>query len=248
MGVNRHALTDEQWSVVYSRFPQRRGPRCEVADRRFVEAVIWTARTGAPWRDLDGRFGTWKSVYNRFRNWAHRGWWAELFHGVEIEEEIASILDASIVRAHQDAAGGRGGPSVNEIGRSRGGFSTKIHALVTLDGKPIELKLTPGQRHEATVAEDFLDFVHGQRLIADGGYDSNRILDAVRERGLRAVIPASKSRTRTRRLDRALYRLRYRVEVFFHSLKRFRRIATRYDKTAVCYMAFLHVACFALWL
>lgn len=159
---------------------------------------------------------------------------------------MASILDASVVRAHQDAAGGIGGPAANDIGRSRGGVSTKLHAVVTLDGKPIELRLTPGQRHEATVAEDLLDFVRGHHCIADGGYDSDRILEAVRQRGLKAAIPPSKCRKRKRRIDRELYKLRYRVEVFFHSLKRFRRIATRYDKTTICYLAFLHVACIRL--
>lgn len=208
-----------------------------------MEAVVWIARTGVPWRDLDRQFGAWKSVYNRFRNWAHRGWWADVFRGSDIQEDIASIIDASIIRVHQDAAGGHGGPEANDIGRSRGGFSTKLHAVVTLDGKPIELRLSPGQRHEATVAEDLLDFVRGDQCIADGGYDSDRILHAARQRGLKPIIPPSKCRKRRRRIDRELYELRYRVEVFFHSLKRFRRIATRYDKSAVCYMAFLHMAC-----
>jgi transposase len=208
-----------------------------------VDAVVWVARTGVPWRDLGEQFGVWKSIYNRFRNWAHRGWWAELFRGCEIEEEVASILDASIVRAHQDSAGGRGGPEANGLGRSRGGFSTKMHAVVTLDGKPIEIRLTPGQRHEATVAEGLLDFVRGRNCIADGGYDADWILEAARQRGLKPVIPSSKCRKRKRRMNRALFKLRYRVEVFFHALKRFRRIATRYDKTAVCYLSFLHVGC-----
>lgn len=241
--MNRHALTDEQWSKVCERLPQRRGPRSEDGDRRFVEAVVWIARTGVPWRDLDHEFGSWKSIYNRFRNWAHRGWWADIFHDGEIREEVASIMDASIVRAHQDAAGGGGGPEVNQIGRSRGGFSTKLHAVVTLDGKPIEVRLTPGQRHEATVAEELLDFVRGDYCIADGGYDADRIILAIQQRDLKPVIPSSKCRKRKRRMVRELYKLRYRVEVFFHGLKRFRRIATRYDKTAVCYLSFLHVGC-----
>ena len=79
--------------------------------------------------------------------------------------------------------------------------------------------------------------------LADGGYDSDPILEAARQRDLKPVIPSSKKRKRKRRLDPSLYERRYRVEVFFHSLKRFRRPATRYDKTAVCYLSFLHVVC-----
>ena len=242
----RHALSDEDWSTVVSRWPQRFGPRDKQRDRIFVHAVVWVARTGTPWRDLDPRFGQWKPIYNRFRRWALRGWWRELFRGSRIVEEVGSILDASIVRAHQDAAGGRCGPLHNAIGRSRGGFSTKLHAVVTMDAKPIEIKATAGQQHESTVAEDLLDFVHGAACLADGGYDSDRIIEAASIRGLTPVIPPSKSRKKRRRYNRELYTLRYRVEIFFHNLKRYRRIATRYDKTLVCYMAFVDVACLLL--
>lgn len=241
--MNRHALTDQQWSEISSRLPQRRGPKCSQADRNFVDAVIWIAKTGVPWRDLDQRFGPWKTVYNRFRNWARRGWWRDLFRHNAIEESLGSILDATIVRAHQDAAGGRGGMDANALGRSRGGFSTKLHVVVTMQGRPIEIRATPGQRHEATLAEELLDFVHGTHCLADGGYDADRILGAIRDRELQAVIPPSKTRKHRRRLQRNLYKLRYRVEVFFHNLKRYRRIATRYDKTSACFMGFVHVAC-----
>lgn len=218
----------------------------ETADRNFVNAVVWITRTGAPWRDLDGEFGPWKRIYNRFRRWARRDWWLELFRGTDIVETLGSILDATIVRAHQDAAGGRHGPANNALGRSRGGFSTKLHAVVTLDAKPIEIRATPGQQHEATGGEDLLDFVHGVRCLADGGYDADRIIDAARVRELTPVIPPSKTRKHRRRYDRKLYKLRYRVEVFFHNLKRNRRVATRYDKTLACFIAFVHIACLLL--
>ena len=169
-----------------------------------------------------------------------------MFRGMAVDDDVGSILDGSVVRAHQDAAGGRGGPAANAIGRSRGGFSTKLHAVVTLAGHPLEIQLTAGQQHEATVAEGLLDFVRGQYCLADGGYDADRILEAIHIRGLRAVIPASKSRCRRRRHDKELYRLRYRVEVFFHRLKRYRRVATRYDKSAIAFLAFVHVACTVL--
>lgn len=228
------------------RLPQRRGPRSEQRDRDFVDAVLWMARTGAPWRDLDSSFGAWKTIYNRFRRWAVRGWWLNIFRGTPVEEVMASILDASVVRAHQDSAGGRLGPADNAIGRSRGGFSTKLHAVVTLDAKPIEIRATPGQRHEATVAEDLLDFVQGDACLAYGAYDADRILEAIRQRGLTPVIPPSEGRLRQRRYDRRLYKLRYRVEIFFHNLKRNRRIATRYDKRLACFMGFVYLTCFLL--
>src|SRR3954465_13043662 len=107
--MHRHALTDEQWTRLRELLPQRRtGPRA--ADRRFVDAVLYRAKTGVAWRDLPERFGSWKSVYNRFSNWARRELWAEIFKALRLDvDEIASIADGTIIRAHQDASGGKGG-------------------------------------------------------------------------------------------------------------------------------------------
>jgi len=81
-----------------------------LGDRLFIEAVIYRAKTGLPWRDLPERFGLWKSVYNRFSNWAKRGVWAAIFRELQVEvDETGSIVDGSVVRAHQDASGGKGG-------------------------------------------------------------------------------------------------------------------------------------------
>ena len=79
-------------------------------DRLFIDAVIFRARTGIQWRDLPERFGNWKSVYNRFRNWAAKDVWSQVFRELQIDvDETASIVDGTIVRAHQDASGGKGG-------------------------------------------------------------------------------------------------------------------------------------------
>jgi hypothetical protein len=85
------------------------------------------------------------------------------------------------------------------------------------------------------VADRLVDFIAGDACVADGNYDTNKILEELERRGLKAVIPSGQERTKKRRHDRALYRLRYRVECFFHDLKRYRRIASRYDKTSACY-------------
>jgi transposase len=84
--------------------------------------------------------------------------------------------------------------------------------------------------------------------LADGSYDTNAILDELRYRGIKAVIPSGEQRKRKRRHDKELYKQRYLVEVFFHNLKRFRRIATRYEKTAACYAAMACIACTCLWI
>ena len=109
--MHRHALTDAQWRRLQRVLPrQRAGPAATRGDRLFIEAVLYRAKTGCPWRDLPERFGRWKSVYNRFSNWARYGHWAAIFKELQVEvDETGSIVDGSIVRAHQDAAGGKGG-------------------------------------------------------------------------------------------------------------------------------------------
>lgn len=109
--MHRHELTDAQWQQIEALIPIRRGPRTKRGDRNFVNAVMWRVRTGAPWRDIPERYGSWKTIYNRFARWAALGAWERIFKSLQVEiGDTASLLDSTIVRAHQDAAGGKGGP------------------------------------------------------------------------------------------------------------------------------------------
>lgn len=109
--MHRHALTDEQWARLEPLIPWRtQGRKSTRGDRLFVEAVVFRAKTGIPWRDVPERFGPWKSVYNRFANWAAKDAWAEVFRELRVDvDEKASIVDGTVVRAHQDASGGKRG-------------------------------------------------------------------------------------------------------------------------------------------
>jgi len=97
-------------------------------------------------------------------------------------------------------------------------------------------------------APELLDYARGSALIGDTGYDSNEFRAEIRKRGIKAVIHSKPERRRALPLDRRLYRTRYVVEVFFHNLKRFRGVATRFDKTRASYLALVHIACISLWL
>lgn len=134
------------------------------------------------------------------------------------------------------------------MGRSRGGFSTKIHAVVDTKGRPIHVTITQGQRHEMIAALELLDHAKGKALIGDTGYDSSAFRQAVRDKGMKPVIHSRPERKKKHRLARALYRQRYLVECFFHTLKRFRAVATRYEKTSRNYLALLQLVCARIWL
>ena len=108
--MHRHALTDEQWELVRAALPARRGPAAKRGDRLFIDAVLYRGKAGIPWRDLPERFGPWKTAYNRFAEWSHRGLLAAIFEALQLEvDEDGVMIDATVVRAHQDAAGGKGG-------------------------------------------------------------------------------------------------------------------------------------------
>ena len=110
--MSRHALTDAQWEIISAYLPTRPGPKTKLGDRTFINAVLYRAKTGIPWRDLPERFGPWKTVYNRFDNWSKQGKWEMLFKALQLD--IAgdfSIVDGSVIRAHQDSSGGKGGPN-----------------------------------------------------------------------------------------------------------------------------------------
>lgn len=159
------------------------------------------------------------------------------------------MMDGSIVRAHQHAAGAIGGQEYQALGRCRGGFSSKIHAKVDSFGLPLGFMLTGGQEHEIKTAKDLLsNDTTCEYLLADRAYDSNEFRDELKSRGVEAVIPSKKNRIQFIEHDAHIYKERNHVERFFNRIKGFRRIATRYDKTAVMFLGALTVVSIFLWL
>ena len=135
------------------------------------------------------------------------------------------------------------------IGRSRGGLSTKIHALVDALGKPLAFLLTPGQAHDLAGADALLPQMAADLLIADRAFDADaRVLEPLATAGKSAVIPPRPNRLEPRQFDRELYKERHLIENFFCKLKQFRAIATRYDKTARNFLAAIHLAAAIIWL
>jgi len=105
--MRRYELTDEQWGRIEQLLPGKEGdPGAHGEDnRRFVNGVIWIARSGAPWRDLPERYGEWNSVFQRFNRWSKAGVWGRVFQAVKLADLEALLLDSTVIRAHQHAAG-----------------------------------------------------------------------------------------------------------------------------------------------
>ena len=135
------------------------------------------------------------------------------------------------------------------MGHSRGGLTTKIHALVDAEGRPIRLTLTPGQAGDAPVGEAFVaDLDHGATLVADRAYDTNGIRADAAARGVWANIPPRVIRKDAFSFSQWVYRQRNLVERFFNRIKQFRGLATRYDRRPDNYLAALKLAAIRIWI
>ena len=135
------------------------------------------------------------------------------------------------------------------IGRSKGGLSTKIHALVDALGNPLAFLLTPGQAHDLEGADALLPQMVADTLLADKAFDADkRVIEPLLAAGKTAVIPPKSNRKIQRDYDKETYKARHLIENFFCKLKQFRAIATRYDKTARNFLAAIHLAAAIIWL
>ena len=135
------------------------------------------------------------------------------------------------------------------MGRSRGGLTTKIHALVDSNGNPITLKLSEGQAHDGRSADDMLDDLGpGQILLADRAYDSDGLRERLEEQGAWANIKPMPNRVNIPAFSPFLYRYRNLVERFFNKIKHFRAVATRFEKHDANYLAIVKLAAVRIWM
>src|SRR5258706_1637983 len=209
--MNRRDLSENQWArlgpILPPLKPQTGHPNQD--HRPIINGLLWIERTGAPWRDLPERYGKWTTIASRFYRWQKAGVWQQILDRLQSQADSEGKLDweihyvdGTIVRAHQHAAGAKGSQAEAEaLGRSQGGFSTKIHVRADGNGKPITFVLTAGQRHETVAFEQLMTQAAVQRpnrgrpkqrprrLVADKGYSSRKIRLYLRLPGIRQTIP-----------------------------------------------------------
>jgi transposase len=266
-------LTDEQWASLSPFLPPQRPVTGRPArdHRTVLSAILWILRTGAPWRDLPEHFGPWSTAWCRFRRWTAAGLWARILESLQRAADrdgrldwATRYMDGTAVRAHQHAAGAVGGQEHEALGRSRGGFSTKVHVRAEGGGRPMALVISGGERHESLYVGALLAAGHVRRvgagrprarpgrLVGDRGYSYRAVRRPLARRHISAVIPRRRDQRpgdgRHGRFDCETYRGRNRVERLVNRLKQYRRVATRYEKRAAHYLAMVTLAAAVLWL
>jgi transposase len=223
--------------------------------------------TGAPWRDLPrDTYGPWQTVYERFNRWSKDGTWGRLLEALHVRLDADGkidwglfCIDGSSVRASRAAAGASATdgtaaePADHALGRSRGGYGSKIHLICDGSGLPMAVTVTAGQRHESTQFEAVMGEVRVPRpvgrprcrprkLAGDKGFSYPRVRRVLRRRGIKAVIPTRKDQRRLPGFDQATYRRRNVVERCIGWLKESRRLATRFEKLAENFLAMVKLA------
>jgi transposase len=250
----RHRLDDSTWPKLYAYLKTVSDIYVghEEKSRRFVDAVHWIMRTGAQWRDLPSELGQWNAVFKRFGRWSDKAVWTQMHaHFIEEPDMEWLLIDSTVVRAHPCAAGApheNGGQAEQALGKSVGGFSTKIHVTVDALGNPLRLLLTGGQSGDAPQAIALLEGFDFEAVLADRGYDADKLLAFIAQNEAEAIIPAKKNRLIQRETDGHLYKVRHLVECFINKIKHYRRIFSRFEKYAARYLAFLSFASALIWL
>lgn len=250
--MDKYYIKEEAFEKLFIYLSGRKGVYCKKREktRKFLEAIYFMMRTGAQWTELPKYYGEYKSIHKRFITWAKKGVWSEILNYFSQNYDGESfMIDGSIVRAHACASGyGKGQQEVQALGRSRGGFSTKIHALVDALGLPIKFILTPGQSSEIKQAPELIKDIKNANIIGDKAFDGDEFINQIISQNCTPVVPPRSGRAIKREVDYYLYKERHLIECFFSKIKHFRRIFSRFDKMAEAYMGFLAFASTIIWL
>jgi transposase len=262
--VVRYAFTDDLWNSLAPAVKHAKRYKCGkppvLSDCMFFEALLYWARTGLPWRDLPEVFGAWDAVYNRFRRWVASGSLKTLFELLTANPSFAEVrrvfIDSTIIRAHPHAAGARRrhkkiGPETSAraqgLGRSRGGFTSKIVVTATDENTAVAVNVIPGQANDAPQLAPMLK-ASWQRLrvidemVGDKGFDGDAQRFACLARGVFPNIPSRKNRIDPWPYDPEGYKERNRIERLFSKLKQYRRVATRYEKLKQTFQGVIHLS------
>ncbi|WP_426413340.1 IS5 family transposase [Bradyrhizobium ganzhouense] len=242
-------LSDVEWQRIEPLLPRGRKGAHRVDDRRVISGIMHMLKSGSRWRDCPEVYGPYTTVYNRFNRWSRQGIWTDIFYALTGSTGMygSMSVDSSYIKAHRSAAGAKGAFN-NAIGRSRGGQTTKIHALTDDIGRPLAFLITPGNTHDLVGARGLISMVRSpRRLLADRAYDAKSLRDELAARRIKAVIPPNPTRKHPHRYDKTAYKGRNVIERMFCRLKDFRRIATRYDKRADIFLSGILLAASITW-
>ncbi len=202
-------LSDEQWVVIEPFMPRDQPGPERKDDRQIISGILHVLTSGCRWRDCPAAYSPRTTVYNRFNRWSQRGFWKAMLTALAKPGGLAmQRLSTAATSGLTVCPWRERGARAQAIGPSRGGQTTKIHALTDVLGRPGVLLLTSGNASDVTTAPAVLAEAPGRirRLSADKGYDADWLRTDLRRNGITPVIPGKRGRKRWIRHDRSRYR------------------------------------------
>ena len=220
-------------------------------NRSIINGILWRLRCGAPWRDVPPKYGSWNTIYRRFRRWSEAGVWEIVAVTLaEIMADTGHYTSTAPPFAPTSRQRAERGACLRALGRSRGGFTSKLHCLADALGRSLAFYLTGGAAADCKAYDALIVLPERtpDALLADKGYDANAIRADLTKRKIEAVTPGRSNRRVKIEYDRTLYEQRNRIERMFGHLKINRAIATRYDQLASSFLGMVHLATARYWL
>ena len=242
-----HDIPEDLWLRLEPILPTEGSPRGgrPIGDvRNFLNAVHWMLRTGSPWRALPEKYGSWKTVYSRFTRWQKRGYLTAILKLPALQADMNHIMiDGTYVHAHKHSAGARHTPGTSQaLGRSRGGFTSKIHAVVDALGNLLAFTITAGQSSEYPQAGNLPGQYHDTTIPADKGMTAGASSMRFTCRDVKQLFPRKAESSSPYHRQTSLQRNVILLRRFFNKIKEYHKIATRYDKLAEVFAAFVCLA------
>lgn len=242
-----YTLSEEIWQIFYKILTYQTEIRIKNKDKTklFLNATFYCLKTGCQWRALDKKYGNWNTIYKRFREWSLKGVFDYLYAEIlalkneneTFRNNLIEMIDSTIIKAHPCAAGYK--KDGNEgLGRSVGGFSSKISAVVKNESTLLRAELISGAEHDINSARRLLKNTKNKTILADKAYFCQKLRTHLIQNHCKVVIPSKKNSLHPINIDLDLYKQRNKVERFFNKIKHFRRVFTRYDKTSLSFMSF----------
>src|SRR3954452_13382468 len=248
--MGRYELTDSEWKAIEPCLPNKPRGVPRVNDRRVLNGFFVGIAVGSSVGRFAGALWAANDHLQSLQSLAEGRRVGPLDERGHKSPRRERSNDRHVDRSRPSTrCNGKKGGRDRCLGRSRGGLTTKIHALVDQQGRPIRVKLTAGQESDIASAPAMLaDLPKGAMLLADKGYDANALRAAVSTQDAWANIPPKTNRKDPICFSPYLYKARNLIERFFNKIKHYRRIATRYDKLAENYLAALKLVAVRIWL
>lgn len=236
-------ISKRQFNRIRRLFPARIYSR-RLDDRKVISAILLVIRYGYPWRQIPEFYGKWTSIYSRFRRWSKAGIIDNIYYAFahRLPRRCIAMIDSTFSKAQRCAASMRADNENRQLGRSRGGITTKIHLLCNSDGLPMDFCITGGHVADIKAAPELTDRNKMKCLIADRAYGAKKYRGDLASRHIEACIPPKSNEKNPAPYDKQLYRKRHVIENMFAKLKDWKGIAFRGNRCAHSFRSFVALA------